>query len=132
MASVASTARDFSRLSVSKPSSSLLTELGPLDIFGRFLGSSISFPIGSRGTDSKIHWHKVIVVGQTFTVDDGDDRQADDPENKEFLESIKNYQLPEEFSEEGMHMVRVATYTGEDEQDDEFHRLLKMRCKYRW
>ncbi|RZC79493.1 hypothetical protein C5167_003724, partial [Papaver somniferum] len=52
-------------------------------------------------TQQKVHHYNIIVVGQTFTVDGGDVRYAiaNYPSNGKFLESIKNYELPENFRE---------------------------------
>lgn len=48
------------------------------------------------------------IEGNKFTVDGGPERDADDPENAKFLESIKNYLIPEEFAEDGVHTIRIV------------------------
>ncbi|KAI3946385.1 hypothetical protein MKW92_015844 [Papaver armeniacum] len=113
---VASTSRDFSELSVSEnPTPSRKFE--PID-FSSLRSGSIGFTARREGTNSDdcsvgnaAHYEHVIKfkgrLGSIFTVNDGPERDANDPKNAEFLESIKNYRIPEEFVEEGTHTIRV-------------------------
>ncbi|KAI3946384.1 hypothetical protein MKW92_015843 [Papaver armeniacum] len=114
--SVASTTRDFSELSVSiNPPPS--RRLEPID-FSRLGWGSIGFTLRRKDPNfdgcvdgNAARYEHVILfegrLGSIFTVDDGPEREANDPRNAEFLESIKNYRIPEEFTEVGLHTFWV-------------------------
>ncbi|XP_026380099.1 uncharacterized protein LOC113274896 [Papaver somniferum] len=131
--SVASTTRDFSELSVSiNPPPS--RRLEPID-FSRLRWGSIGFTLRRKDPNfdgcvdgNAARYEHVILfegrLGSTFTVDDGPERDANDPINAEFLEffllnslseaspsccvvSIKNFRIPEEFEEVGLHTFLV-------------------------
>ncbi|KAI3958344.1 hypothetical protein MKW98_011032 [Papaver atlanticum] len=114
--SVASTARDFSELSVStNPPPS--RKLEPID-FSSLGWGSIGFTLqrkdpnfdGCSGGNAAHYEHVILFegrLGSIFTVDDGLERDANDPRNAEFLESIKNYRIPEEFAAVGLHTFLV-------------------------
>ncbi|KAI3913743.1 hypothetical protein MKW98_011804 [Papaver atlanticum] len=97
MDSVASATRDLSQLSVSKnPTPSRKFE--PID-FSELQYGSVSF------TTARTKWG---IDGNKFTVDGGPERDADEPKNAKFLECIKNYEIPEEFAEDGVHTILIV------------------------
>ncbi|KAI3950760.1 hypothetical protein MKW92_029328 [Papaver armeniacum] len=111
MDSVASATRDLSQLSVSKnPTPSRKFE--PID-FSELQYGSVSFTTsrtkwGGFGGNVAAHKHVIGIDGNKFTVDGGPERDADDPENAKFLECIKNYEIPEEFAEDGVHTILIV------------------------
>ncbi|RZC57478.1 hypothetical protein C5167_004790 [Papaver somniferum] len=98
--SVASTTRDFSELSVSiNPPPS--RRLEPID-FSRLRWGSIGFTLRRKDPNfdgcvdgNAARYEHVILfegrLGSTFTVDDGPERDANDPINAEFLEDISSW-----------------------------------------
>ncbi|KAI3899251.1 hypothetical protein MKW92_035662 [Papaver armeniacum] len=115
MASVASATHDLSRLSVStNPPPSRKPE--PIDFARLNLWGAVGFTgrrngpnfDGSFVGDVK-HRHVIRVELEVdkFTVDNGPERDMKDSENIKFLESICNYEIPEEFAEVGLHTFQV-------------------------
>ncbi|KAI3899248.1 hypothetical protein MKW92_035659 [Papaver armeniacum] len=113
MASVASATHDLSRLSVStNPPPSRKPE--PIDFARLNLWGAVGFTGRRNGPNfdgsfvgDVTHRHVILVEGDKFTVDNGPERDMKDSENIKFLESIRNYEIPEEFAEVGLHTFRV-------------------------
>lgn len=141
---MASTTRDFSELSVSiNPPPS--RRLEPID-FSRLRWGSIGFTLRRKDPNfdgcvdgNAARYEHVILfegrLGSTFTVDDGPERDANDPINAEFLESIKNFRIPEEFEEVGLHTFLVQrTCKAFEEAAGKFvpKKHCKESIKYMW
>ncbi|MCL7022253.1 hypothetical protein MKW94_006032 [Papaver nudicaule] len=110
-------ARDFSRLSVSddNPPPERL-ELEPMD-FSELNWGSLAFTAGRNITNfddffagKPRHQHVIKFYGNNFTVDGGPQRDGSLPDNIHFLENIKNYEIPEEFAEDGLHTINVLKH----------------------
>ncbi|RZC57470.1 hypothetical protein C5167_004768 [Papaver somniferum] len=78
------------------------------------------------------HEHVLVFYGNHFTVNGGPERDMNHPSNAKLLESVKNYQIPEELAADGLHTIRVIkTFKSlnnvkvvRDERLDEHHRLM--------
>ncbi|MCL7048124.1 hypothetical protein MKW94_006441 [Papaver nudicaule] len=109
--------RDFSRLSVSDDSPPAPRKLEPMD-FSKLDSGSIGFTAGRNCDDFSsfffagkgTHNHVIEFYGNNFTVSGGPLRDGNDPINIKFLEDIKNYIIPEEFAEDGIHTIRLLRH----------------------
>ncbi|KAL5729380.1 Plant UBX domain-containing protein 4 [Ranunculus cassubicifolius] len=68
---------------------------------------------GKRSSNNKVyHMHQIEIDGDKFTVDGGEVRDMNNPLNAVFLETIRNRGCPEEFEEDGIHMISVGVGGG--------------------
>ncbi|KAI3847528.1 hypothetical protein MKX03_019911 [Papaver bracteatum] len=110
----------------------------PID-FSELSFGSITYTCGSvnakfDGSLAKVphHEHVLVFYGNHFTVNGGPERDMNHPRNAKFVESVKNYQIPEELAADGLQTIRVIkTFESLnnvkvvwDKRLDEQHRLM--------
>ncbi|MCL7043464.1 hypothetical protein MKW94_021920 [Papaver nudicaule] len=109
--------RDLSQLSVSDDHPPPAPrKLEPMD-FSKLYSGSIGFTAGKNCDDFSAffagkgtHNHVIEFYSNNFTVNGGPVRDGNDPINIKFLEDIKNYIIPEEFAEDGIHTIRLLRH----------------------
>lgn len=74
---------------------------------GQSEDDSVAIPSGSKGKKPQEETVTVKVYRQGFTVDDGELRSYEDPNNREFFESITHNEIPAELRKQGKAMVHV-------------------------